>query len=557
MCRLSLPFWVAVTTFTLLSTARASTSGLSKQITTSATCKTIAVKDCEPASCAATIVSALTACNNTGGGTVYLAAGTFRFADAGAGVHSVFDLQAMNNVRLSGAPLRSDGAPTTTLQVDGRHAFFSLGQCANVSLANLAFALTRVPVTLGTVVDVAANNFTVEVSSDELFPFPVSGGAASAAANDQWMYSIAALSGFDLSTWRMAENGVDLYKPLPLMVQLPAARNAKNMTNEKNTTVTVLGAGKATDTRIQVGGSFILRHTTYSWDGINIQASNGIELENVLMRSVAGMGLFASDTRDIRLSNVQIRRDAGVPQSATADATHFNACNGNIVLDTCYFEGQGDDGINVHGVFHDVREILSSGTPQQPVLKLGSRPAGGVSPLHEGELYEFRNRSTWEVLGSATLVSAQPAASDNTQTAMFDFGTSSPFAIDAFALVMNEARVPDSVHVFNSYFGNNRARGSLFKVSNVLVENSVYDHPMGHCVQAFPDGCYWFESGGFGNWTLRNNTFSGCNAVVVPGDADVFVAACAPDWDAKTGLPLPQGNPVVSAVTVCLATLSD
>ena len=270
---------------------------------------------------------------------MYLAAGTFRFADAGAGVHSVFDLQAMNNVRLSGAPLRSDGAPTTTLQVDGRHAFFSLGQCANVSLANLAFALTRVPVTLGTVVDVAANNFTVEVSSDELFPFPVSGGAASAAANDQWMYSIAALSGFDLSTWRMAENGVDLYKPLPLMVQLPAARNAKNMTNEKNTTVTVLGAGKATDTRIQVGGSFILRHTTYSWDGINIQASNGIELENVLMRSVAGMGLFASDTRDIRLSNVQIRRDAGLSNALTcmclclhANSDCFTPRHGSVCL---------------------------------------------------------------------------------------------------------------------------------------------------------------------------------------------------------------------------------
>jgi hypothetical protein len=46
------------------------------------------------------------------------------------------------------------------------------------------------------------------------------------------------------------------------------------------------------------------------------------------------------------------------------------------------------------------------------------------------------------------------------------------------------------------------------------VEDSIYDQPHDHCVQAYPDGCYWFESGGFRNYTLRNTTFIGCNASV-------------------------------------------
>lgn len=311
MRRPSLLVWAVVAADILFAGTAVSASGLSSTAVVTTTCETISVTACKPASCAATIVSSLTACNNTGGGTVYLTAGVFRFADAGASVHSVFELQALNNVRLSGAPLSGDGMPTTTLQVDGRHGFFSVGQCANVSLANLAFALTRVPVTLGTAVEVAADNFTVEVSSDGIFPFPVSGGASSAAANDQWLYSIAALSGFDLSTWRMAQNGVDLYKPLSLVVQKPQETSADRAATARSTTVTVVGAGEGTDSRIKVGQSFILRHTTYSWDGINIQASNGIGIENVLMRSVAGMGVFASDTRDVRLTNVQIRRDPG------------------------------------------------------------------------------------------------------------------------------------------------------------------------------------------------------------------------------------------------------
>ena len=98
-----------------------------------------------------------------------------------------------------------------------------------------------------------------------------------------------------------------------------------------------------------------------------------------------------------------------------------------------------------------------------------------------------------------------------------------------------------SVHVKDSYFGNCNCRGSLIKTSNVLVENSHYNHTSGHCIQANPDGCYWFESGAFQNWTLRNNTFEGCGTNI--GDAeDIFVAACSPRWDEVTGLPIGDGS---------------
>ena len=63
-------------------------------------------------------------------------------------------------------------------------------------------------------------------------------------------------------------------------------------------------------------------------------------------------------------------------------------------------------------------------------------------------------------------------------------------------------------------------------------------------MQAYPDGCYWFESGAFTNWTLRNNTFAGCNSGALgAGMGDVFVAACQPRWDAH-GMPLQSGSPV-------------
>ena len=72
----------------------------------------------------------------------------------------------------------------------------------------------------------------------------------------------------------------------------------------------------------------------------------------------------------------------------------------------------------------------------------------------------------------------------------------------------------------------------------VLVRNNVYSFTSAHCILAFPDGCFWFESNGFKNWTIQNNTLEGCG-----GGADIFVAACAPNWG-PDGLPTSDGNPI-------------
>ena len=113
-------------------------------------------------------------------------------------------------------------------------------------------------------------------------------------------------------------------------------------------------------------------------------------------------------------------------------------------------------------------------------------------------------------------------------------------AVSQFALLTSITAEPDSVVIRNSYFGNNRARGTLVKTSNALLENNVFNHTNAHCIQANPDGCYWFESNGFTNWTVQNNTFLGCSAGSPGSGADIYVANCVPEW--SNGLPLPQGS---------------
>ena len=127
-----------------------------------------------------------------------------------------------------------------------------------------------------------------------------------------------------------------------------------------------------------------------------------------------------------------------------------------VHLEAVHFEGQGDDGSNVHGMFHDVRQLHAAISPrcsralsgcwpvqadparcqiceghnQQDLrragcternivdfcegagrlsnitspgatstFELGSRPAGGTSVMNLGGRYEFRNRDTWAIEG--------------------------------------------------------------------------------------------------------------------------------------------------------------
>jgi hypothetical protein len=63
--------------------------------------------------------------------------------------------------------------------------------------------------------------------------------------------------------------------------------------------------------------------------------------------------------------------------------------------------------------------------------------------------------------------------------------------ISKFALLTDISLQP-SVVIESSFFGNNRARGTLIKTSNVVVKDSVYNATSDHCILAFPDGCYWF-----------------------------------------------------------------
>ena len=488
-----------------------------------ASCASLSPATCPAARCAATLAAALQACSIRGGGTVRLGAGTYHLNDSSvAEGQPMLALAGLSNTALVG----SAHPRPTTLLIHGYRTAMLLRSGSNLHFENIDIDMARLPYTFGVARAVTSRSFVLSFDSTHYPGF-------SGRTTPDWLQQASSIMGFDTVGWRMASDPV------------VDAQGSFQLTPRSNSSVVVVGAGALNG--IRAGHSYVLRHRQLGCAGFCFSGCSNVTLRNTTTWSVAGVAHWFAASRDVSMLGVGVRRRPGRPMSSTADASHFDSCGGDITLEDVHFEGQGDDGMNVHGQFHSVRaldpEVRGRAT-------LGSKPSvpGAMSPLSVGGMYEFRNRRNFSVECRAKLLRTRIVNTSGGTAQQADFMLGSGESFSQHALLVNLATQP-SVLISNSYFGNNRARGALLKTSNVLVQGTTFDHTAAHCVLAYPDGCFWFEANGFTNWTLQNNTMIGCGAEAT--QADIFVAACAPSWQpdgqpletANTGGPVTVGQP--------------
>ena len=406
---------------------------------------------CAPG-CANAIVTALKDCAAGGGGTVSLASGTYHLNDSNwvADGQPMLILRGLHNVTLAGQAGSGDyygreiDPTATTLLIYGLRGAFSLSNCSNVHITGLQIDMERQPYTYGRCVAADKGSFTVKFDP-EAYPFPAPVPAS--------FLKVQSVMGFDPVNWRMARNAVDIYTTAN---PYPAALLGGG--SGKPSLLKINGGGTAMN--IRVGEWYVLRHMVYGPGGVAASGSSNLRVEDVQLYSIPGMGFVMSKTKDVHLKNcgTRFRGRTQRPMSITADASHFDECSGTVHLEGVHFEGQGDDGSNVHGMFHDVRQLhagisprcsralsgcwpvqadparceICEGRNQQELrragcterniedfcegglfnvtvpgatstFELGSRPAGGTSAMNLGGRYEFRNRDTWAIEGVGEL----------------------------------------------------------------------------------------------------------------------------------------------------------
>jgi hypothetical protein len=236
-----------------------------------------------------------------------------------------------------------------------------------------------------------------------------------------------------------------------------------------------------------------------------ITESHDICLEDVTLYQAPAMGVIAQRSENLTLTRTHVMLRPGTDRlvSATADATHFVGCRGQITLDACLFENQLDDPTNVHGTYAQVLERLSS-----TELLLGRMHAQqrGVPFAGAGDVLQFAVPDTMNPLGASRIATLYEI---NSTDLCIVFDEPLPDTICAGCVAENASWGAD-LTIRNCTARHNRARGFLISTpGKVLVEGCTLS-PGGTGILIPGESEFWFESGAVSDVTIQNNRFVDC-----------------------------------------------
>ena len=259
------------------------------------------------------------------------------------------------------------------------------------------------------------------------------------------------------------------------------------------------------DRPLPIGTELALYHGRYLSNAMTVVNCRNVCFEKIDLRHSPGMGVYGLRSENILLKAVctVVNRSEKRRFSCAADAFHFTNCRGLIELDGCNCNGQGDDALNIHGIY---ARIVAVSKDRKQIELFGVRfPAERVFKADD-EIWPIvrttgsrgaRNRIERIVRKSSKrLVVALREPLDKT------------FREDDF---IENASWYANVSIHDCYFGRaNRARGILLTTPGKVVVHNNRFMTAGTAILIEGDTDYWFESGAVCDMDIHDNLFENC-----------------------------------------------
>eukprot|EP01084_Bolivina_argentea_P267178 453467_1 len=406
--------------------------------------------------------------------------------------------------------------------IHGLNGVFSISNCNNFTMSNIVIDMYRLPFTYGIVIktNISSQQFTLQFNETQyqIEPNPY----LNDGENYKWLYNVGAILGYDPINKHPQHPDIYTQSGPNQMVKSAII----NTSNPSKSTMIIETTGIHS---ISNGQYLIIRHQVYSYNFMSVYESNNIQLTNITVYTIPGMGFYASKCINIHLDRVMFIKYNNRPLSLCADATHFALNKGIIHINNSIFEGQGDDGLNVHNFFFQINKKISSNS-----LYLQSRINGSsiVNMVSIGDIYEFRNRSSLQPYFTAKMINIS-----RNNIATFDKDICSEMSL--YDVISSISSLPNRVYIENSIYHSNRARGTLIKVSNVTISNVTYVNVTGPAMLIRAEAAYWLESTVSNNILIENNHINHCNYDIAQENGTITIEAIIPKFDSN-GKPTTQ-----------------
>jgi len=198
----------------------------------------------------------------------------------------------------------------------------------------------------------------------------------------------------------------------------------------------------------------------------------------------------------------------------------YTFCSGTISIADSFFEGMGDDGLNIYTKYRTVTRVTGSNRIE---AVMGNATWRGPTP-EPGEVIVFQGGDDLKDRGSATVKSAawDPRAAVFT----VEFSQALPAGIATNDLILCPAYLPRA-RVLRCTFRGMRARAMLFSTYDVQVEHCRIEAPTHAGIMLLGGRRHNFQGPAPRDVVIRDCDFIGCGGAAIYA----YGSVTNPGWD--------------------------
>ena len=233
--------------------------------------------------------------------------------------------------------------------------------------------------------------------------------------------------------------------------------------------------------------------------------SKDIVFDKVIIHHALGMGFLFERSENIKIINsgIYIREGSDRMISATADATHFANCKGDILIENCRIEGMYDDGTNVHGTYVAVDKIIDSKTVR---VALKHKQQKGFQFAGVNDEVWFIKQPNPQRRETNSVTKVKVINDDYTD---LTFTSKIPTDLKVGDILENKTWNPNFTMRGNT-IRDHRARNIIIKTpKKIIIEDNDLSSMMSS-IMLRGETFFWYESGNVEDVLIRNNRFIHC-----------------------------------------------
>ncbi len=220
--------------------------------------------------------------------------------------------------------------------------------CSQIKIQDLCIDWKRPPFSIGKITEVEKETVTIKGHSD----FPIYGGEP---------------------IWALMDYN-------PYKQRFGQVWKFRNMSTIRKISENIYEFDTSVSEKLIEGYMIVLRHVGNYRPCMHFLKSQDIYIENVTLFNNPGMGIVGHYSKNFTFRRLSVKPKKDHIMSTTTDATHFISCEGVLDFEECYFEGMGDDAINVHGFYNYITKIISENQVEVTILnENGNKANKGIS----------------------------------------------------------------------------------------------------------------------------------------------------------------------------------